>query len=51
VVLGNRVGPTVLTHAGWAPIMLVVLIIATLVARTRRAAVRPPAAPAGRLVA
>jgi membrane-associated protein len=51
VVLGNRVGPTVLTHAGWAPIVLVVLIIATLVARTRRAAVRPPAAPAGRLVA
>jgi membrane-associated protein len=36
VLLGNRVGPHVLTHAGWAPVVLVVLLVAALTLRARR---------------
>ena len=35
VLLGNRVGPQVVTHAGWAPIVAVVLVVAVLVVRAR----------------
>ncbi|GAA1287625.1 hypothetical protein GCM10009609_62570 [Pseudonocardia aurantiaca] len=35
VVLGNRVGPHVMTHAGWAPIVVVVLLIGALTLRAR----------------
>jgi membrane-associated protein len=35
VLLGNRVGPLVLTHAGWTPVVIVVLLIGALVLRGR----------------
>jgi membrane-associated protein len=38
VVLGNRVGQHVLTHAGWAPVVVVVLLIGALTLRARRSA-------------
>jgi membrane-associated protein len=38
VLLGNRVGPHVLTHAGWAPVVVVVLLIGALALRARRSA-------------
>jgi membrane-associated protein len=38
VLLGNRVGPHVLTHAGWVPIVVVVLLIGALTLRARRSA-------------
>ena len=38
VLLGNQVGPQVLTHAGWAPVVVVVLVVAVLAVRARQAA-------------
>jgi membrane-associated protein len=35
VLLGNRVGPHVLTHAGWAPVVVVVLLVGALALRAR----------------
>ena len=43
VLLGNRVGPHVLTHAAWVPVVVVVLLIGTLAVRARRAARRKEA--------
>jgi membrane-associated protein len=40
VLLGNRVGPHVVTHAGWAPIVVVVLLVGALTLRGRRGARR-----------
>jgi membrane-associated protein len=36
VLLGNRMGPVVLTSAAWAPIVLVALLVGALVVRSRR---------------
>jgi membrane protein DedA with SNARE-associated domain len=42
VLLGNRVGPHVLTHVGWAPVAVVALVVAVLVVRARQVAqIRP----------
>jgi membrane-associated protein len=40
VLLGNGVGPHVLTHAGWAPVVVVVLLIGALTLQARRDASR-----------
>ncbi len=36
VLLGNQLGPVVVTHAAWVPIVLVVLVIGALVLRQHR---------------